>query len=266
MAYKQLRNELLKILGISPSRLSQRCNQVKSNVPMSTKDATCIIAHQSGLKLDKYLDDDTINRIRTLLTQIKIPQQTSSIIKPLATKKQKFRQAIVNIGKEFSLTDPILTHVKLQEANEMSRVFPYLYLLENSIREFIDRLMTTQYGNDWWNSQAPKQLRDDVIKRMSDDNKDSWHQRRGARPIDYLDMKDLPRLMNKIESIVVPSIIPSLDWFRQLVAEVYKSRCVLCHMNPLDKNNIDAVKVRFNHWQKQIKEKKALIDSLTTHK
>jgi len=94
---------------------------------------------------------------------------------------------------------------------------------------------------------------------MADEKKNSWHQRRGARPIDYLDLNQLPALMRKIEKEVVPNIIPSLQWFDQLIEEVYKSRCVVCHMNPLDEVNIQAIKVRLIHWQNQISAKKNLI-------
>jgi len=62
----------------------------------------------------------------------------------------------------------------------------------------------------------------------------------------------------------VPDIISDLDWFRQLVKQVYKSRCVVCHMNPLDNDNVDAVLVWFNQWQKQINAKKDLILKLSS--
>jgi predicted restriction endonuclease len=141
----------------------------------------------------------------------------------------------------------------------MAVVYPVLYLLENSIREVIDRVMISRYGDNWWDSEAPKGLRDTVSGRMADEKKNCWHQRRGDRPIDYLDLNQLTTLMRKVEKLVVPDIIPSLEWFTQLVDEVYKSRCVVCHMNPLDKDNVQAVSLRFTHWQKQINAKKHLI-------
>jgi predicted restriction endonuclease len=146
----------------------------------------------------------------------------------------------------------------------MSNVYPYLYLLENSMREFINNIMVTQYGMDWWSSQVPEELQKKVTKRMRNDQKNEWHQRRGDRPIDYLDLKDLPLLMNIIESFVVPNIIPSLDWFRNLIGEVYESRCVVCHMNPLEDNNIKNIEVKFVQWEKQIDAKKDLIFKLNS--
>ena len=66
-------------------------------------------------------------------------------------------------------------------------------------------------------------------------------------------------IMRNIEKDFVPNIIPSIEWFAQFIEEVYKSRCVVCHMNPLDKDNIQLVKLKLGQWQKQIEAKKKLI-------
>lgn len=226
---------------------------------MTTREAVCVIAQREGIILDKYVDEETVHRVRTLYQQL-----TPTTLQPTKKQQQKIQQAVpklrvIKIGKDIQVEDPILKQKIIDEAREMADVYPLIYVLENSIREVIDKIMTTKYGDDWWSTQAPLELRKDVSKRMEDDQKHSWHQRRGARPIDYLDLNDLPRLMNKIEKVVVPGIIPSIEWFRQLVVAAYKSRCVVCHMNPLDRDNIQAVQVRFNEWQKQISAKKDLI-------
>jgi len=259
MTNRELRRALLQTLGISPQALFQQCQRLKKQIPMTTEEAVYVIAQRNKIVLDKYLDKGTIERVRVLYQQVFPATQQNESRKSERVKTVIAKPRIIKIGKDLTFNDPILPQRKIDEANEMANVYPIIYVLENSIRQFIDRIMAAKYGDNWWETQAPKPLREDVSIRMADDKKHSWHQRRGARPIDYLDLKDLPRLVGKVEKIVVPNIIPSLEWFRQLIEEVYKSRCVVCHMNPLDKNNIKAVEVRFNHWQKQITEKKDLI-------
>lgn len=264
MVNKQLKEALLNKLRITPQALSQRCQQLKTQIPMSTEDAVYIIAQQNGIRLDKYLNEEKINQVRILLQQLSSQSPSTSVKTRKQDDKHIAKSYVFRIGKDFRLTDPILPRKKLVEASEMSGVFPYIYVLENSIREFIDKIMTTKFGADWWDSQAPPELKKDVSKKMATDKKDSWHQRRGDRPIDYLDLIELPRVMNKIGQFVVPDIIPSLEWFRELVKEVYKSRCVVCHMNPLEKNNADAVMVRFIQWEKLIDANKDLILKLSS--
>jgi len=262
MTNRKLRRALLDKLGITPQGLSQRVQKLKREYAITTEDATYIIAQQEGIILDKYLDRDTVNHIRGIIQQITYITHGTSKIAKLARKGKREagkKPIVVVFPKEFAVTDPILEEKSLLEARDMAAIFSLLYALENSIREVINRFMTRHHGDNWWNTEAPKGLRDTVSKRMSDDQKNSWHQRRGARPIDYLDLNQLPALMRKIENEIVPDIIPSIEWFTRLVEEVYRSRCVVCHMNPLDKDNIQAVKLRFRQWQKQINARKGLL-------
>ena len=259
MTNKELKKALLQKLRISPQALSQQCKNLKTQFAMTTEDAVYVIAQRNGIILSNYLDKETVDSVRVLLQQITPTSQISIKGEKGKIKEASPQKRVLKIGKEFKFTDPILPQKKILEAQDMAVVYPFIYILENSIRETIDQIMTSLHGDNWWDSQAPKKLRDTVNERRAGEEKNSWHQRRGARPIDYLDLKQLPRLMRQIEKEVVPDIIPSWNWFSQLVDEVYKSRCVVCHMNPLDENNIQAVKVRFTHWQKQIAEKKQLI-------
>lgn len=261
MTNKRLRKALLEKLGVTPQALSQRVQRLKRQYAITTEDATYIIAQWEGIILDKYLDRDTVNHVRGIIQQIShITQDTTTIAKLARKGKREVekKQLVVVFPKEFTVTDPILEKRKLLEARDMAAIYPLLYVLENSIREVIDHLMTNRYGNNWWDSKAGK-LKDKVNERMSDEIKNSWHQRRGARPIDYLDLAQLPALVRQIQKDIVPNIIPSIEWFAQFVDEVYKSRCVVCHMNPLDDTNIQAVKVKFTQWQRQIAGKKDLI-------
>lgn len=236
--------------------LSQRVQKIKRQYPMTTEDAIYIIAQKENIILDKYLDTGTVDSVRDLMRHVSSPSdhpltRINRKGKPVAESEQR----IIIIAKEFKITGQILSQKKILEAKEMASIYPLLYILENSIREVIDKIMISRYGDNWW-SIAPRGLRETASNRMAEEKRNSWHQRRGDRPIDYLDLDQLPALMRKIEKEVVPDIIPSLEWFNQLVDEVYKSRCVVCHMNPLDRDNIQAVKLRARQWQKQINAKR----------
>lgn len=262
MTNRQLRKALLEKLKVTPQALSQRVQGLKRQYAITTEDATYIIAQREGIILDKYLDRDTVNHVRGIIQQITHITQDTTLIAKLARKGKRDtekKQLVIVFPKEFTVADPVLEKRKLLEAGDMAAIYPLLYVLENSIREVIDRLMTNRYGSNWWDSKAPKGLKDTVSKRMSDEKRNSWHQRRGARPIDYLDLEQLPALVRQIQEDAVPNIISSIEWFTQFIDEVYKSRCVVCHMNPLDAINIKAVKLRFTQWQRQIAGKKDLI-------
>lgn len=262
MTNKELKTALLNKLDITSQALSLRVQKIKRQISISTEEATYLIAQGNGLILDKYLDQEKLDRVRMLHQQLSLIKSQAMVNRPQGKKQNKSvvpNIRTIVIAKEFTGNDPILPQIKLSEAKQMAAIYPLLYVLENSVREVIDRIMIKQHGPNWFDSQAPKGLKDKVSDRMADEQKNAWHQRRGARPIDYLDLDQLPALMRKIDRFVVPTIIPSLEWFNQFVEEIYKSRCVLCHMNPLDQHNMQAVKLRLVQWQKQIDSRKSLI-------
>jgi len=256
MTNRKLRKDLLDKLGITRQALYAQVKKIKKKHQMTTEDAIYVIAHNNEFLLDQYLDKTTLDRMRGIIQQISSKVQTSEERK----SKQKGTsrgesQRVVEIAKEFTIQDPSLSNNKVNEAKEMAAVYPLLYILENSIREIIDRVMSSKHGKNWWESHAPIKLRKEVKKRMTEDKRNTWFQRRGDRPIDYTDLNQLKPLMRKIENAVVPDIFPNIEWIIQRIDDVYKSRCVVCHMNPLHKDNIASVKLIFRQWEKQIKGK-----------
>jgi len=253
---KKLKQALLKKLNITPQALSQKIQKVKKEYPMMKEEAAYVIAHREGIDLSKFLDQKEIQNIRQLM-----PQNVNNFIVSNKTKQSRHseKNITINISGEFKGTDPLLDEKLLNEAKEMAAIYPFLYVLENSIRQFICLSMEKYHGNNWWETVVKKDLRDDVRGKMDKEHINSWHQKRGAKPIDYLDMKDLPRLFSKIIKNISPSIIPDFEWINQLIKEVYISRCVLCHMNPLNKDSITSIKLRFKQWQNQVKAKISLI-------
>ena len=256
MINKKLKQDLLAKLKITPQALSQQIQKLKKECPMMREEAAYIIAYKEGIDLSKYLDQQTIQNIRPLISQ-----NAKTITVPAKNIKSKnlVKNITINISGEFKGTDPLLDEKVLNEAKAMAAIYPLLYVLENSIRQFICLIMEKYHGDNWWETIVAKGLKDNVTGRMDSEYINSWHQKRGARPIDYLDLNDLPRLFSKMINEISPGIIPDFEWINQLIKEVYISRCVLCHMNPLNADSITSVKLRFKQWQKQIRTKIKLI-------
>lgn len=258
--YLALRKELLKRKKFTAQALSARVNKRKreSALPISTQEATCLIAHDEGVPLDRYLDLETIRALREA-----VPRSEAAAL-PAARKKPSQRQsaepAVIRF-RDLDVIDPILKRAAKDQAVEMARVYGMLYILENSIRELVHRVMQSRHGDDWWESCVGNNVKKRVAKRMQDDERDQWHQRRGDRPIDYTDLNDLPSIVTNNERDFAPAILPRAKWFEALIDGVYKSRCVVCHMNPLHPDNIAGVKVRLKEWTKQIRGKLSNIPS-----
>ena len=209
------------------------------------------------MKIDKYLDEDQVKRIRELLPHFQNQGATPpASSKQFSKNSQKDSLRPKKLSRKYKITDLLLNNTKLKETEEMADIYPLLYVLENSIRELINRVMTANYGKDWWSERTKrkktKSIANTVKQRMAKEEKNRWHQRRGEHPIYYTDFGDLKTLLSSNEDKFFPDILSSKERFMIAMDDLELSRNVLCHMNPLDKTNIQDVKVKFEQWQKMI--------------
>ena len=263
---KELKKALLDKLKVSPQALSQRVQKKKDVSPMSTEDATYLIAHENGIRIDRYLAAETVDRVRQLHVHASTKNPDSQL-KQRSTQarvRKDNRSIQVRFPTGLSTSDALLPKSKLNEAIAMAKIYPLLYVLENSIRELIKRVMVAEHGEDWWDTQLTKGklkgVRQTAANRMkSEDEKYSWHQRRGDHPIDYVDIKDLETIILAKQTHFVPNLIPDLDWFKQFMKELYPSRNVVAHMNPLDGDNVKDIELRTKRWANMIDKVKAKI-------
>lgn len=262
---KELKTALLDKLKITPQALSKRIQKKKDASPMSTEDAAYLIAHENGIRIDRYLSAEMVDRVRQLhahTTTNNTSQPTNRQSRQRSTKQA--RDILIRFPTGWATKDPLLPKRKLDEAVAMAKVYPFLYVVENSIRELIRRVMTDKHGENWWDTQLGKGKLKGVQQRAaermkSEDDKHSWHQRRGAHPIDYVDIKDLETIILGKQAYFVPHLIGDLDWFKQFMKELYPSRNVVAHMNPLDADNVRDVELKTKRWAKVMESLKAKI-------
>ena len=259
----KIRGLLAEKLGVKNTRLYAIAKDVSDSLSISTADAILLLAAKNGINLHKYggdLPEGKIEKIRELLPYL--PQRTATPTPAMPSNGQSRSRGTRQKKKVSSRVklmrpeqDPILEKSTLDEMEAMTPVYEVLYHLENSMRQFINRVLRAKHGADWWNKVAPRGLRETVEDRTREDEINGWHQKRSKEPIDYLDLKQLPALVRATQPDFVSQFFPNLEWFQQFVDELYRSRCVISHMNPLIQTNIDAVHVRFNQWQQLMKAK-----------
>lgn len=256
-ANPNVRAALVAKTGWSKQTLSANVKKKKKLTLMSTPEAWCVLAHEQGVPVDKFLNADERARVRALMQHV-VPSSPQAAPKTAARAVKAPQERVLRFPGEFKTTNPLLPSAKLNEAKEMAAIFPILYVLENSIRDLIMRVMCDKYGADWWDTQLTSgnanQVRQKAAGRMSSQEKmHFWHQRRGSHPIDYVDLPDLGILILAKQNDFVPNIIPNREWFLHMMRELEPSRNVVCHMNPLEKGNVDDVKGWARKWETTIK-------------
>lgn len=260
MPSSKLRADLIAKTGWSKQVLSARVQALRRIAPVSTPIAQAVIAHQRGLQLHRYLDEATLKRVQEAL-----PLFSRSVgSAPAASSRPKGKRTSGNNAErvlvfpsQFKTSAPLLSDEKIREAKEMASLYPILYVIENSMRELIKRVLAAKYGGDWWHTALTggkaKSMRDNADARRNKEDQMNWHQRRGAHPIDYVDLGDLGTIIAAKYDDFFPVILgESRPWFDQFMRELEPSRNVLCHMNPLDRHNAADLKVKAERWRSLI--------------
>jgi hypothetical protein len=265
----RLRRDLLMQMGVSPQRLYQLARARKAVLPMSTEHAIYTLAHERGLDISKYLDNDETREVRALVAQLKAAGPTNGIHSnpDRASRSGRVprsatpaRKAEVIIGGMKVAGIPGLSPAHAQQAKAMAeRVYPILYLFENSARDLIEAVMAAEYGPSWWETAVPKKLRAAAEKRKQDELRDAWHLPRGRRPIDYLLLTDLSAIVRSRWKDF-SHLFPRPSWFEELVSgDMNVPRRVIAHMNPIGPEDVAGMEAAFRKWVRQLRQKEDLL-------
>lgn len=248
-----LKAELLAKLGVSPQRLSQLVAKRKGELPMSTPDAVYTIAHENGIDVSKHLSAEETKEIRGLVASLGT-QRNDSPQRPVrpkahATKKDvKVKIGTVDVGKI-----PALKESHAHDAKRMSeRVYPTLYVFENSVRDLIEAVLRAKLGKDWWAEGVPRKVQETAAKHKASEAEDPWHGTRGGREIDYVFLNDLCSIV-KHNWGDFQNLFPDQAWIQTLITrDMNVSRRVLAHMTPISADDIKGIEAAFRKWVKQL--------------
>ena len=156
---------------------------------------------------------------------------------------------------------PGMSATTAKEAKTMAeKVYPTLYVFENSAREVIAKILGAEFGPQWWEKSVPKKVREAAQARKEGESADPWHGSRGASMIDYTLLSELPKIVasQRAWSHFEP-IFGRRSWFEELVNDLNVSRRVAAHMNPVSADDVKNIEAAFRKWTNTLKAKKDLI-------
>ncbi len=242
MIKREVRENLLKSLGISKQALSQRANRLKEkHGPMTTEEAVYIIAHMEGIDLSKQLPLAMLDRIRSLIPkEIKqIPEISQASIKKKTNRKSNPKK----------ISYPLVTDTLIQRARAAGDdAFPRVFILENSVRSLI-KLRLLPVDKDWWPNLIPKQVVESVDRTIKKEKKFPHREKRGDEPLMYCNFDDLKKIIIDEKNYpLFQDVIIDLDWFKVKMQEVYMARNNLAHSVPLSKDDFSSIILFYNQW------------------
>jgi hypothetical protein len=240
MVERRVRKLLLEKLGISPQALSQQAQTMKiKHGPMSTEEATYVIAHQRGIDLSRFLPIEVIDRVRSLVPkQLPTPVHSKLATRPRPRSKKS--------ATSYPLVPDSLSAKGVAIGSES---FPQMFVLENSIRTLVTQRLSETYGKDWWGKGRFKGVRDNV-QRIIDKEKNYPHRdKRGLHPIFYSNFAELKLIvLNEFDQF--SDVILNRQWFEVQMDQVYMSRNSLAHSVAITEDDETRIRLFYSEWAK----------------
>ena len=256
---KELRTHLQEKLDIGPRQLQRLIAKRATELPSTHEQALFTIAHDNGLRLSHYLTAAQIADVRSLVqgrpsAASATPTQATNG-RRRAPKRGPRRTASVTIANAKFGEVPGLKQSHANEAKVMAeRVYPLLYVFENSVRDLIELVLRAKYGDDWWTKAVPAKVQETAQEVKEQEKRDTYHGKRGRRDIDYLLLTQLWKIINHKWKDFEPFFPPGKHWVQSMIEnDMNVSRRPIAHMNPLEDDDIKSVEVAFRKWVKNLK-------------
>lgn len=136
-------------------------------------------------------------------------------------------------------------------SKKMASVYVAITSFKNMVRDFIAKTLSEEKGENWWEESVSEAIRKRAESRRKEEEKIKWHQQRGDRLLNYTEMGDLNNIIqqnwNEFEDYLI-----SLDWARQIINTLERSRNVIMHGGELGDRDIERVGTNIRDWINQV--------------
>lgn len=147
---------------------------------------------------------------------------------------------------------PYLSELVVDKMTVMQELYQLLYLLENSMRAFIEKRLLAEYGASWWEKVSNSSMRQKHETRTKNESTNKWAPSRAELgplySIDWVDLLSLIRKEHRLFSDKIPD--PS---FLHRFDDLGHFRNVVAHNGVIsDESAIQRIKMYVSDWAKQI--------------
>lgn len=253
---KKIVKELASKMGnVSPRRVYQRLKEIEDEQIVTKEEAACILAYYHKISMKKFFDKSIIKNVREIIQKSNIQP-----IKVTTNKRVEIKESVFHIDTDGALKkikEPFLPQTIIEDAKSMAKYYPLLYVFENSIRNFIQLVMTKKYSKDWWSIKIStnkhfKKVCQEVGSRKAADNENRFHGKRGSHEIFYTDIDDLSKIIEHYFNDFKPLMRKKKFWYDSMLSTMNLSRRIIAHNNPLTKRDFDRIKYNFADWCDQL--------------
>lgn len=139
----------------------------------------------------------------------------------------------------------------ISRAREMAVVYTAIAAFENSAREFVEKRLLEEVGDEWWSKCVPQGRRTKAESRRDEENRVRWHAKRGESLMQYTEIEDLSAILVTQQQVFTP-IIPDPEWAKQIFKTVERSRNIIMHSGYLEAEDVERLGMALRDWLTQV--------------
>jgi hypothetical protein len=136
-------------------------------------------------------------------------------------------------------------------AKKMATVYIAIAAFENTIREFISKLLLENKGEEWWSECVSQGIRQKADSRRDEEARTRWHTPRGDSLINYTEFGDLSAIVGQNWPLFVDYLVDQ-EWFKNVAKTVERSRNVIMHSGELGPQDVERVGTVMRDWINQV--------------
>lgn len=149
-----------------------------------------------------------------------------------------------NTKSEHDLFAPVQESIRRNSAR-------MLFVLENTVREFIDTRLSEVAGAAWFEARAPRDMKKKLADRQDKEARNHWHMGRQKQPLFYMDFGDLAKVITT-NWTDFQDLLPSQPWVQSRLDDAERTRNVIAHTNVLAAEEEARLELSVRDWIRQI--------------
>ncbi len=147
----------------------------------------------------------------------------------------------------------LLDEELVKKSRKMAVVYTAICAFENSVREFIAKKLLEEKGEKWWEVCVKAEIRQKADDRKKAEKDVRWLTQRGDSMIYYTEFGDLLSIMGRPENWKFFEVhIGNIDWAKQIITTLEKSRNIIMHSGELEPKDIERVGTYIRDWIRQV--------------
>lgn len=237
MPSSEVNNELIKLLDIANWEIQETgmycgCNRLGIVVYLNIPIQVYIGIESQKDTLESHLME-ICNKVIPTVAGYSVEEVVISSI--LGATKDPIEEIMKIVPDDNYLS---ISNDLIEKGKRMANAYVALYALENHIRNYIDTKLTEKIGADYIISIAiPKKLKQGIETRKSQEQSKKWLPLRGDNDLYYLDLIDLADVIANNWDYFKDDI-PSQEWIKIKMQDVYDIRCLIAHNSYISDDNI----------------------------